>query len=80
MAAVERGDRAPTLTTVEAFARALHVPVAELVADEPGSGEYPPLDRAERIAGRLRDRGPDYLAAVEKLLTVFDRIAKPERS
>ena len=51
VANVERGGRAATLSTLEAFARALGVRVTDLLQEEPIAN---PPDRAHRIAGMLR--------------------------
>jgi transcriptional regulator with XRE-family HTH domain len=69
--AVERGDRAPTVTTVDAFARALGVPVTHLVQDDEPRGTKTP-DRVARLALTLRQRGPKYLEAMERVLKAID--------
>lgn len=75
VANVERGERAATVSTLEAFARALGVRLVDLLDAEEIVLRNPP-DRAQKIAATLRDRGPDYMRAVEGLIVSLDRVAK----
>jgi len=76
VAAIERGERAPTVTTVEVFARALGVPLVELLAEEQAAAPtQAEPDRADRLARRLRQRGPAFVSAVERVVAALDRLA-----
>lgn len=77
VANLERGERAATVSTLEAFARALDVRLIDLLGDEPALVE--PRDRAHRIALKLRERGADYLDAVDSLITTLDQVAEAAR-
>lgn len=73
VAAVERGERAPTIATLEAFSEALGIELSELVKD--GRSPRPARnDTVDRIAARLRGRDSTYLRAVERLLDAIDRV------
>lgn len=72
--AVERGERAPTVGTLERLASALRVPVTEFFVGE----KAPPRpSRSEKvwyeIVESLRERDVEYLRAVRDLLKGFDR-------
>jgi len=72
--AVERGERAPTVGTLERLASALRCPVTEFFAQE----KAPPRpSRSEKvwyeIVESLRERDVEYLRAVRDLLKGFDR-------
>ena len=78
VAAVERGDRAPTITTLDAFARALGVPLAQIVQDDaPPEAEGP--DRVQRLALMLRDKSPAFVVAVERVVAAMDRLVEAKR-
>lgn len=71
---LERGERAPTVVTVAAVARALGVPVAELFAT--GAAANPGPDRADRVAERLRALGPEAVLAVEGIADAMEHMAQ----
>ncbi len=76
--AIEQGDKVPTIATVEAFARALGVTISELVGEvtpRPASKTRGSGD-ADRLALALERRGSEYVAAVERIITVLDRFAQ----
>jgi transcriptional regulator with XRE-family HTH domain len=74
---LENGSRAITVITLESVARALGVPISTLFADEKRPAT-PSRSEATlyRIVGKLRDREPDYLLSVEKIIDFFDRETK----
>jgi transcriptional regulator with XRE-family HTH domain len=78
---VEQGTKVPSLETLAAFATALGVSVAELVAEEPSGkrknepGEVVP-ERCRRLIALLRSRGPEYVVALEQVVKVMDEFAK----
>ncbi len=73
---IEQGERAPTITTLEAFARALSVPLVDLVAEEDYStAPKGSPDRADRLAATVRGRGPAFLRAVERVVHAMSRLA-----
>lgn len=53
VSAVERGERAPTISTIDSFARALGVPTSVLVGEQQIRRAKEP-DRAYRLAESLR--------------------------
>lgn len=70
---IESGNNVPSVVTADALARALGVPITQLVAEE----EQPVRpDPADGIAVLLRERGPAYLAAVKTYIRTLDKIAK----
>ncbi len=73
VAAVESGEKSPSIATVEAFARALGVSIALLIDEAPGETHRP--DEIDRLATTLRARGGEYVAAVERIVTAMDRVA-----
>jgi transcriptional regulator with XRE-family HTH domain len=75
--ALESGARAPTIATLEVFARILGVALPDLVSTtEVSSGKQNPPDRAMRVALLLRDRGPDYVEAVERVIAAMDKLVQ----
>lgn len=75
VATIERGERAPTIVSLEHLARALGVPISAFFEDTELHRNSPP-GRNERtwyaIMDLLRDRDVDYLRAVHKLVKAFD--------
>jgi len=71
---LEAGRVQPSLKTLESVAQVLGVRVADLLDEEP----LPPQARAAgtkvlgRIMERLRDRDPEFLRHVEKLIRAFE--------
>jgi transcriptional regulator with XRE-family HTH domain len=81
---VEKGTKVPSIETLEAFAKALGVTAAELVAEETrkkGSvqrNEPPDVavpERCRRLLALLRVRGPEYVEALERVVKIMDRFA-----
>lgn len=74
---IERGEVAATIATLAAVAKVLHVPLAQIVGDDP----LPPAPAANkktfaRLVDRLREKDDDYLRAASKLLDALDAITK----
>lgn len=77
---MERGEKAPTIVTLEAFARGLGVRIGDL-ADEAAQRAKPSGDdQIERIATMLRHRPLEYQEAVERMLRVMDRVLEAGRN
>jgi transcriptional regulator with XRE-family HTH domain len=81
---LERGEKVPSIETLEAFAKALGVTASELVAEEPSEKgaikRNEPTDnvpeRCRRLVALLRVRGPEYVDALERVVKIMDRFAK----
>jgi transcriptional regulator with XRE-family HTH domain len=73
---LERGERAPTVVTVASVARALGVPVGDLL--DPVTQANPGPDRADRLATRARALGPAGLDAVERVIDALEQFASAE--
>lgn len=75
--AVERGERAPTVGTLERLASALRVPITDFFAGETAPARP---SRSEKvwfeIVESLRERDVEYLRAVRDLLRGFDRAVR----
>ena len=67
---LERGERVPTVVTVAAVARALHVPIAELFST--GSTANPGPDPADLLTRRVRALGPEAIRALEAVADAIE--------
>lgn len=77
---VERGERNITLEAVERLARALAVPPADLMLEEPGPGAVAPGTEAQFRSLATRARDPDDLAvALEVATLVLERLNQVRR-
>jgi transcriptional regulator with XRE-family HTH domain len=81
VAQVEQGNKAPTVKTLELFARALGVSISDLVSSEPVKGNAnPPAEPLpeplRRLVAMLKSRSPEYLEFVEQTVGMLDRFEK----
>lgn len=67
---LEQGERASTIVTVSAVAKALKVPLSELFVT--GATANPGPDRADVIAERIRALGPEAMRALEAMADALD--------
>lgn len=75
--AVERGNRAPTVGTLAAFASALRVSPAVFFEDEQPPVRPTPSEKVwYEVVDLLRERDAEYLRAVRELLRGFDRAVR----
>jgi len=76
VAALERGDRSPTISTLALFASGLGISLSELLAEGGTVSVNPPQDAAGRIARTLRQRGTTYTEAVDRVIASLDKVAQ----
>lgn len=74
---LERGEKAPTVVTVAAVARALKVPLSQLF--EYGAAANPGPDRSEVLLARLRGLGPEALRALEAVAEAIEAARSGDR-
>lgn len=79
VAQVEHGEKAQTVRTLESFASALGVTVADLVVIEPVKGVRnapagePLPEPLRRLVEMLKSRSPEYVEFLERIVTMLDR-------
>lgn len=73
IAAIERREKVPTVTTLASIARGLGVRVVDLVAEEEPQA-LP--DRALRLAAALREADPRLLEVVERLVRTVEALRR----
>lgn len=76
IAAIEAGEKAATIVTLEALATALKVPVSSLMGERVDERD---LDRPGRLAAKLRERPSEYVELLEAALRSLDRAAELAR-
>jgi transcriptional regulator with XRE-family HTH domain len=80
VALVEGGESVPSVATVETFAEALGCSLGEVLSEHPEPRERQSTPgRASRLVATLQARGPEYIAAVERMVRVMDKIADAAR-
>lgn len=67
---LERGERAATVVTVAAVARALKVPMSELFVSGPAANPGP--DRADVLVDRVRALGSEAIRALEAVADAIE--------
>lgn len=71
---LEAARKSVTVGRLDAVARALNAPIADLLGDERGNPTG--ADAAEGVACLLRERGPAYVRAARDLIRTLDRVAE----
>ncbi|MGE0708603.1 MAG: helix-turn-helix domain-containing protein [Planctomycetota bacterium] len=75
---LEAAKKSVSVGALAALARALSVPVEQLVAEAQQNPGKP--DAADGLATVLRAKGPDYIQATRSLIKALDRVAERARA